>query len=95
MNILPLLWVIIGFLAGIAARTLFVKYANNKIRKESHNIGLGDRVFRFGAAIILLIVAYRYQWSAPMLFLSGFCFAESLFSWCGLYAMIGKSTCVK
>ena len=80
---------IIGFVYRFIARK-FAKSANGKMTK---NINKKGRLIRAGLGIILLLIAMLTTWSPIMIFISGFCIFESLFSWCGFYAAIGKNTC--
>ncbi len=62
-------------------------------RARSHNIGRGDRMLRAGIGVFLFSYAILTSWSPMLLFFSGFCFFEAIFSWCGFYAAIGKNSC--
>jgi Na+-transporting NADH:ubiquinone oxidoreductase subunit NqrB len=46
-----------------------------------------------GIGIALLVWAITTSWNPLLIFFSGFLFFEALFSWCGLYAALGKNTC--
>ena len=83
---------IFAFITGLIYRLVLKHLAKNDLRKRNHNIGKGDRALRalLGAGLLLLGI---YFWSAILLFLAGFCFFEAIFSWCGLYAALGKNTC--
>ena len=63
------------------------------IRRVGKNIGTADRLFRVGIGIALLFWAITTSWNPLLIFLSGFAFFEAIFSWCGLYAAVGKNTC--
>ncbi len=58
-----------------------------------HNIGCKDRIIRLVLGIGLLALAINTTWNPVIIFLSGFCIFESLFSWCGFYSLIGRNTC--
>lgn len=77
-----------GFLYRFVLKLLSIK--NNKM--VAKNIGKNDRVLRFIFAVGLLF-SYFYFRHNLLLFFSGFCFYEAFFSWCGLYALIGKNSC--
>jgi hypothetical protein len=83
----------ISFIFGFAYRFILKKFAKSNVRKVHKNIGKNDRLNRIGIGIILFITAITTSWSPILLFFSGFCFFESIFSWCGFYAAIGKNTC--
>jgi hypothetical protein len=82
--------------AGIAL--LILRAVMKLVRKDAprggrKNIGTGDRLFRLGIGIALLLWAITTSWNPLLIFLSGFALFEALFSWCGLYATLGKNTC--
>jgi hypothetical protein len=82
--------------AGIAL--LILRTVMRLVRKDAlhggrKNIGTGDRLFRLGIGIALLLWAITTSWNPLLIFLSGFALFEALFSWCGLYATLGKNTC--
>lgn len=95
----PLGWgliVVMYLLAGIVGllyRAILKKFAKNSKRRAPRNIGKADRLVRFAIGVGLLIWAITTTWSPVLLFLSGFAFFEAIFSWCGFYAALGKSTC--
>lgn len=64
-----------------------------KNRARSQNIGMGDRMLRAGIGVFLFIFAVTTSWSPTLIFFSGFCFFEAIFSWCGFYAAIGRNSC--
>ncbi|MFC1501601.1 DUF2892 domain-containing protein [Elusimicrobiota bacterium] len=83
-------------LAGItdlAYRFILQRLSQNSNRRLKKNIGTTDRLFRAAIGIGLLIWAVMTSWSPILIFLSGFVIFESIFSWCGLYAALGKNTC--
>lgn len=83
----------LGFMVGFGYRIILKKLAKNKVRRSSKNIGKSDRLLRFAIAIGLLLWAITTTWNPLLLFLSGFTLFEAIFSWCGLYAALGKATC--
>lgn len=91
-----ILYVIVMFVAafvfGFIYHALMRKFAHGKVRKAEHNIGVKDRVLRAILGILLLVLGV-YFWNPLLLFFAGFCFFEAIFSWCGLYAALGKSSC--
>ncbi len=83
---------VFAFIAGFIYRALLKKFAKTNNRKRIHNIGRNDRILRALLGAGLLIIGI-YFWNALILFLAGFCFFEAIFSWCGLYAALGKNSC--
>ena len=69
------------------------KFAKGTTRGAVKNIGTLDRLLRVAIGLGLLIWAITTSWSPVLLFFSGFAFFEAIFSWCGLYAALGKKTC--
>lgn len=56
------------------------------------NIGTKDRLIRL--AVALLLFGYAFWQSSWIAFAAGlFTLIESLFSWCILYQILGKSSC--
>lgn len=82
---------------GLLYRAILKKLAKNavvsKVGRGSKNIGKGDRLLRLLIGVGLLAWAVMTTWSPILLFFSGFAIFEALFSWCGFYAAIGKTTC--
>ncbi|MBE0478149.1 DUF2892 domain-containing protein [Candidatus Aerophobetes bacterium] len=62
------------------------------MRKKARNIGKLDRIIRLLAGFVLFVLG-AYTWNPVVLFFAGFCFFQAIWSWCGLYATIGKNTC--
>jgi hypothetical protein len=56
------------------------------------NIGKQDRLVRLILAAMLFMIAFWTN-SWLLLFAGIFVFCESLFSWCILYQLLGKSSC--
>ncbi len=90
---LLLIMFVFAFAFGFIYRLILRKMTRGTVRKAHKNIGISDRLFRLAIAIGLLIWAITTSWSQILLFFSGFVFFEAIFSWCGLYAALGKSTC--
>ena len=84
--------IVLAFLAGLLYHAAMRLLAKSKNRRSGHNIGTIDRLIRLLLGIILLLLGI-YFWNAIILFLAGFCLFEAVFSWCGLYAALGKNTC--
>lgn len=82
-----------GFLGGFVYRAILKYFASKQsVRGRTKNIGTPDRLLRAAFGAGLLVLAFLF--ASPLLFVfAGFCFFEALFSWCGLYAALGKNTC--
>ncbi len=84
---------VLAFIFGFIYRILLKKFARNTTRGATKNISKYDRVMRVVIGLTLFFIAITTTWSPWLLFFSGFAFFEAIFSWCGLYAALGKSTC--
>jgi hypothetical protein len=84
---------ILAFIIGFLYRFLIRKIAKSQNRTASKNIGTVGRIFRAVIGIALFFIAISTSWNPILLFLAGFMIFEAIFSWCGLYAAIGKNTC--
>jgi len=84
---------IFGLLYRYLLRLMARKYMPLSPRTSKKNIGTGDRLLRTCIGLALFFLAILTSWSPILLFFSGFCFFEAMFSWCGFYAAIGKTTC--
>lgn len=82
-----------AFLVGFLYRFFLKRLVQKGARAVSKNIGSSDRWLRGALALGLFVGALLTSWSPFLFFFSGFCLFESLFSWCGLYAALGKNTC--
>lgn len=82
-----------AFLFGFLYRTILKKFSKSGVRKANYNINQFDRWMRALIGAILFLIAITTSWSPILIFFSGFCFFEAIFSWCGLYAALGKNTC--
>jgi hypothetical protein len=90
---LIILMYILAVIVGFIYRAIMRRVAKNTPRGSIKNIGRGDRLLRVGIGIALLLWAITTSWNPLIIFLSGFAFFEALFSWCGFYAALGKTTC--
>ncbi len=88
-----LIMYILAFIVGFLYRFLLKKFAKGSVRGAHKNIGKYDRLIRLAIWIGLLIWAITTSWNPILLFFSGFALFEALFSWCGIYAAIGKNSC--
>jgi hypothetical protein len=84
---------ILAFLFGFIYRAILKKVAKGSVRGVAHNIGKSDRLLRALVGIALLLWTITTTWSPVLIFFSGFCIFQAVFSWCGFYAAIGKNTC--
>lgn len=84
---------ILAFVFGFLYRFILKRFAKSSVRGVQKNIAKRDRLVRFVIAIGLLVWAITTTWSPWLLFFSGFALFEALFSWCGLYAALGRNTC--
>lgn len=82
-----------AFIFGLLYRLAIRKLAKAKKYKVNHNIGKADKLIRLDLAISLFVLAMFTYWNPVIVFASGFCLFESIFSWCGLYAALGNNTC--
>ncbi len=84
---------ILAFIVGFIYRAILKKFAKGSVRGVAQNIGKPDRLLRAVIGVGLLLWAITTTWSPVLIFFSGFCLFEAIFSWCGFYAVIGKNTC--
>jgi len=84
---------VLAFIFGFIYRALLKKFARNTTHGASKNIDKYGRTIRLVIGVALLVLAITTTWSPWLLFFSGFAFFEAIFSWCGLYAAMGKNTC--
>lgn len=87
-----LIMYILAFTFGFLYRTILKKLARGSARTVNRNIGKFDRTIRIALWLGLLIWAIFTSWNPILLFFSGFALFEAIFSWCGLYAAIGRNT---
>jgi len=88
-----LLMYIFSFIIGFIYRLVMKKLAATSIYGVGRNINTKDRIIRAVLGLIILILSITTTWNPILLFISGFCFFEAIFSWCGLYAALGKNSC--
>lgn len=84
---------ILAGIVGLIYRAILKKFAKNSTRGVHKNIGKVDRLLRLVIGVGLLLWAITTTWSPILIFFSGFALFESIFSWCGFYAALGKNTC--
>ena len=84
---------VLAVIFGLAYRFILRRFAKGSVRGVAQNIGKPDRSIRALTGVGLLIWAITTTWSPILIFFSGFVLFESIFSWCGLYAALGKNTC--
>jgi len=83
----------LAFVFGFLSKVIVRKFSQNSVRKMTKNIGAADRWVRASIGVGLFLWAVFTTWNPILLFFSGFCFFEALFSWCGFYSLLGKNTC--
>lgn len=83
----------LAFIAGFIYRSILKKFSKGTARGVHRNIGKVDRLIRLAIWLGLLIWAITTSWSPILLFFSGFALFEAIFSWCGLYAALGRNSC--
>ena len=87
-------WALIwGFVCGFVYRQILRKLFPHTIRGKGKNIIYHGRMMRAIVWWLLIIWAVLTTWSPVLFFCAGFCFFEAIFSRCGFYALIGKSSC--
>lgn len=91
--LLIIAWLALGFVCGFVLRTLHRKLASKSaLTSKGSNINKGGRVMR-GIAGFALLLLYTFVPQPIILVFAGFTFFQAIFSWCGLYALLGKNTC--
>lgn len=80
-------------IVGLLYRLILKKLFPHTTRGLHKNIGKKDRIIRLVIALALLLWAMSTSWNPLIIFISGFTLFEAVFSWCGFYAAIGKTTC--
>jgi len=84
---------VLSFIFGFIYRWILKQFRSKILRKRANqNIGSFDRFVRLGISVILFFWGVML-WNPILFFLSGFTLFETIFSWCGFYALIGKNTC--
>lgn len=84
---------ILAFIVGFIYRAILKKFVKGSVRGVAKNIGKPDRLLRVAIGVALLLWAITTTWSPILIFFSGFAFFESIFSWCAVYQIMGRSTC--
>lgn len=84
---------VLAFLFGLGYRFVLRKFVKAEPYRRPKNIGAADRIGRAVLGLALLGWAVSTAWNPWLIFFSGFCFFEAIFSWCGLYAALGKNSC--
>ena len=88
-----LFYYLFAFIVGFLLRAILNKTTKKSARGARKNIGKIDRLLRLVIGVGLLILAITTTWNPILLFISGFLLFEAIFSWCILYAALGKNTC--
>lgn len=84
---------VLALMVGLLYRYLVRKFARSENGKVSKNINKRGRVIRLVLGLILLLLAMATTWNPLVIFISGLCIFESIFSWCAFYQLMGKNTC--
>lgn len=93
---------LLAFIVGLLIRFLMKKFRAQPMTASTNspqtglghkNIGRKDRLLRLAIGVGLLFFAMLTTWSPILIFFSGFAIFEAIFSWCGFYAVMGKTTC--
>jgi hypothetical protein len=84
---------VLSFVFGFIFSFIMRKYTKGKVRRRANNIGTSDRLLRFSIFAVLFLTAVTTTWNGIYIFVAGFCLFEAIFSWCVLYALMGKNTC--
>lgn len=90
---LLLIMYVLAFLFGLIYRALLKRFASGPARRVGRNIARSGRLLRAALGLALLLLAVLTSWQPLMLFASGFCLFEAIFSWCGLNAALGRNEC--
>ena len=88
-----LIMFVLAFIVGFIYRALLFKFTKVKTLRPKKNINSNGRLLRAAIGVILLLFAIMTSWNPIVLFFAGFCFFEAIFSWCGVFAALGKNTC--
>jgi hypothetical protein len=85
---------VLAFAIGFLYRYLVRRFAKaGSSSGVAKNINTNDRIVRAILGLTLLVVAILTSWNPILLFISGFCFFQAIFSWCALNHALGKNTC--
>ncbi len=84
---------LLALIIGLLYRFIVKKFAKSEKSKVSKNINTRDRIIRLALGVILLLVAMTTTWNPIIIFISGLCLFEAIFSWCALNQLVGKNTC--
>ena len=96
---------ILAVLFGLLYRFVFRKISGKILKQDTQqevssspylvkkNIGIIDRLVRAILGLGLLYLAVTTTWGFLIIFLSGVCLFEAIFSWCLFYSAIGRNTC--
>ncbi len=82
-----------SWIGGFLYRLILRRVARGGTRSVARNIGKRDRFLRAAGGVALLGVAITTTWNPFLIFFAGFCFFEAIFSWCGLFAALGRNSC--
>ncbi len=84
---------ILAFIFGFVLRFVMKKFGKNQTAPAGA-LAKEGRLLRAVIGVALLLWAILTTWSPILIFFSGFCIFESIFSWCAFYQVMGKNTCL-
>jgi hypothetical protein len=84
---------LLAILFGIVMRFVMGRVRRGSVHGLRRNLSAHDRSVRLTLGVALLAIAAVTNWGPVTVFFSGFCFYEAVASWCGFYALAGKTTC--
>ena len=90
---LILLCFVLAFAFGFIYRFIWRRMVKSKVRRKVKYIGQLDRWGRVVLGVATLLLGISTCWCPAWFLFSGFMFFEAIFSWCLLYAALGKNTC--
>ena len=91
-GLIVIMYVLAG-IVGLIYRVILRRLARTSVRRVTKNLGRSDRLIRAVIGVLLLLWAVSTTWNPVLIFFSGFAFFEAIFSWCGVYAAMGRNTC--
>lgn len=84
---------VLAIIVFFIARVVTKKFSHGMPNKANRNVGKKDRLLRLAIGLALLVLAITTSWNPLIIFISGLVLCTALFSWCGLYSLMGKNTC--
>ncbi len=84
---------LLALLVFFIAKIITKKFSHTVPNKANKNVGKKDRLVRLVLGLAILFFAITTSWNPLIIFISGLVLCTALFSWCGLYSLMGKNTC--